>query len=238
MEVVHIIPVGFEKRKLIDSLKRYPFQKVYLLLGKNEHLPGEVKARKTAKLMKNDLKAIAKVHEVYVDKEDVFDATKELIKLIKKEMAEGNRVLVNVSGSTRTLGIACYLAASLTGAEVYSGISKYDEKGKVKGVERIIEIPTFPIKRISKEKEEILNTLYKRDGEVESLEDIIAVIKPELKPGSKEFKAERSRVSYLVNALKEDGFVETEKSGKTLKVRLTAPGEIYVLGKISSGEVS
>jgi DNA-binding transcriptional ArsR family regulator len=65
------------------------------------------------------------------------------------------------------------------------------------------------------------------------LEDIIAALKPWLKPGTKEYKAERSRVSYLVNALKEDGLVETEKSGKALRVRLSKLGEIYAVGRIS-----
>jgi CRISPR-associated protein Csa3 len=237
MDTIHIIPVGFSKEKLIESLKRYPFQKVYLLLGKSEHLEGEDRARKTAKSMKNDLKAIAEVREFYVDKEDVFEAARELIRVINAEKSRGNRVMVNVSGSMRTLGIACYLAASMTGAEVYSGISKYDEKGKSIGIDRTIEIPTFPIKRISREKENILDALYKSDGEVESLEDLISILKPSLKPGSKDFRAERSRVSYLVNALKEDGFVEAKKSGKTLRVRLSKTGEIYVIGKISPEKV-
>jgi CRISPR-associated protein Csa3 len=239
METVHIIPVGFSKEKLIDSLRRYPFQKVYLLIGKNESLEGEGEARKTAREMKRDLQGVAEVKVLQVDKEDVFEAVKELIRIVKDEKARGNEVMINVSGSMRTLGIACYLAASLTGAKIYAGISKYGMgKEKPVGVEKVIEIPLFPAMKLSKEKEDVLRVLYKNGGEVGSLEDIIAELKSWLKPGTKEYRAERSRVSYLVNGLKEDGLVEAEKSGKVLRVRLSKLGEIYAMGRISSEKVT
>jgi CRISPR-associated protein Csa3 len=229
MATVHIIPVGFSKEKLLESLKHYPFQKVYLLVGR-DHLEMEEKVREIAQSMKRDLEAIVEVEEVEVDKEDVLEAARDIVKIINYEKAKGNEVMVNISGSMRTLAVASYIAASLTGAKVYSGISKYSEEGKPIGVQKTVDIPLFPIKRLSQKKEAILKVLYKSDGYASSLEEIIRRLKPELEPGSKEYNAERSLVSYHVNALKEEGFVETEKSGKNLIVRLSKLGEIYLLG--------
>ena len=236
-KTVHIVPVGFTKEKLIDSLKNYPFQKVYLLEGSNPNLEGEDTARETARDMKDSLKSVVEVLEVEVDKEDVFESVKTIVAIITAEQSEGNKVKLNVTGSMRTVGIACYLAASITGAEVYAGVSDYDKKGGYLGIKKIVSIPSFPIRRISNGKQAILEALNECDGEVDSLEDIITTINSDLRPGVEGYEGERSRTSYLVKELEKDGFVESEKSGKMLKVKLSKLGEIYAIAK-TSGEVN
>ena len=230
MATVHIVPVGFSKEKLLESLRHYPFQKVYLLVGR-DHLEREEDVRRIAEELKQDLEVIAEVEKVEVEKEDVLEAAKEILEIINSEKAKGNEVMVNISGSMRTLAIASYIAASLSGARVYSGISRYNEEGKPIGVHRTVDIPLFPVKKLSKKKEAILKILYESEDKASSLEEIIRKLKPELEPGSKKYNAERSLVSYHVNALKEEGFVETEKVGKNLLVKLTKLGEVYLLGK-------
>lgn len=236
-KTIHIVPVGFTKEKLIDSLKNYPFQRVYLLRGSNPNLEGENTARETARKMKDSLKSVVEVKEAEVDKEDVFESAKTIVEIIMAEQSEGNKVMLNVTGSMRTVGIACYLAASMTGAEVYAGVSDYDEKRGYTGIKNIIKVPPFPIRRISEGKQAILEALNECNGEVDSLEDIITTINSELIPGVEGYERERSRTSYLVKELEKDSLVESEKSGKMLKVRLSKLGEIYAIAK-TSGEVN
>ncbi|MFQ5888162.1 MAG: winged helix-turn-helix domain-containing protein, partial [Candidatus Hydrothermarchaeales archaeon] len=119
----------------------------------------------------------------------------------------------------------------VTGAEIYSGLSTYGKKGENIGIKKILPIPPFPIKDISKEQYKILKELYDNGGSVNSVDELISIVNTETSPERSDYQKERARFSYHLKGLKKDGFIETEKQGKNVKVRLSKIGEIYVVGK-------
>ena len=76
-----------------------------------------------------------------------------------------------------------------------------------------------------------MEILRKLEGGVESLDELVSRIKPELKKGTQEYNNERSRLSHHIKKLEKDGFIETKKVKKNLHIKLTILGEIYLRGK-------
>ena len=92
----------------------------------------------------------------------------------------------------------------------------------------------FPgIKDISKEQFKILKGLSGNGGSVDSVDELISIVNPEASPDRSDYQKERARFSYHLKELKKDGFIETEKEGKNVKVRLSKIGEIYVGGRVT-----
>jgi len=223
--ISHIVPVGFTPGKLIEGIKQFPVHKVVIVLTKG----GDERARDAAREVAKAFKGYAPVEKRTIDGEDIFKATKDFISMIKAEKAEGREVYINAAGSLRSLTLAGYIAALVTGTKIYSTISRYDEKGEPVGVSRIIDIPYLPIRDPPKEQVEIMMALHR--GPVESLDELINRMRPEIKKGSAQHNSERARLSHHIGRLKEDGFVETDKLGKTVSIKLTEIGEIYVEGR-------
>ena len=222
--VVHVVPVGFTKETLLESLQYYPVSKVVLVLGNKPELDTEQKAREVAKEIKKDL-GVTQSEEIYVDLEDISSAALQITGKITKEQKNGAEVKVNLSGSIRTIGIAAYLAALTTRSEAYIGIPSYQD-GKVRGISSVVKVPLPPLKELSKEKTSILKTL---DKEL-TLEELTAKLNPKIKRGNKKYLHAKSLLSYHIKDLKKDGFIETKKEGKTLKIKTTTMGGIYVEG--------
>jgi CRISPR-associated protein Csa3 len=225
-ETTHIVPVGFTKETLVESLRRHPVTRVILLSGDNPKIETEKRARQTIKEVKSALGSIPS-EEIYLDLNDIPGSALKVISLIHYETSNGRKVLLNLSGSLRSLDLACYMAALATKTKVYVGIPDYKENILV-GVKAVQDIPLFPIKPYMKEKKEILCCL--KEGE-KSLEDIIDRLRPKLKKRTQAYLTERSRISHHLKDLKEDGLADTIKEGKTIQVKLSKLGELYLEGQ-------
>jgi CRISPR locus-related DNA-binding protein len=226
-KVVHIIPVGHTKKTLVEGMRQFPFHKVVLVLGK-EQTPGEEKAEGIAKEIEKEFGRLASVEYLRVDVDDVYSTAIDLARIIRTEQEKENEVKVNASGSLRTVGISCYLACALTGAQLYVAIPSY-EQGKVTGIRRVLDIPSFPIKEVGKEELSMLHYLLKK-GPTGSVDELIQG----MDKGSKHavgYQKERARMSYHLRKLKAGGFIETEKHGKNLRIALTRLGELYSIGR-------
>jgi len=218
-----IVFVGHHKEKLLDSIKAlrdYPVRKIVLAIGKQES-SGERKARKIAEELAQELGSVWDVEVVEVDKKDVMKAALQLVSLIKRE----GKVILNISGSLRTFAIAAYIAACITNSRIITSIPKYDESDREIGIEEIVEIPVLPVEFPGKEQMERRNGV---DDGVNSLDELVLELNPELEKGSKEFKRERSRVSHHLAKLEEAGFVKREKIGRNVRVEPTLLGKIVV----------
>jgi len=228
-KVVHIMPVGLKKERLLESIRRsgYPIQKVYLVLGKDKKLSGEENVHKTAEEIEKTLNVLVEVEKIYVDKLDVYSAALEMLKVIKKEITEGNKVLINASDSVRTLCISCYVAAQLSGSKLYIALPKY-ENGEEVGIDKVVEIPIPPLKKISDDKLVIVKTLQEQGGEVESINRLIELLEGKTED-QKKYMAQRARMSYHLKGLEEDGLVEMRREGKNVKIKLTELGKAYAL---------
>lgn len=227
--VCHIVPVGFVAGKLIEGVKQFPVHKVVVVTaGRDERV------EKAARRMEKAFKGYAEVERKSVDPEDVFQATLDFIGIIRAEREAGRKVLINAAGSLRNLTLASYIAAQATKTEIYSSHSRYDEKGVPVGINKIIDIPYFPISEPPKEQLEVLKALSQ--GDVESIDELIARMRPEIKKGTKEHGNERARLSKHISKLRDEGFVETDKLGKTVSLKMSKIGEVYVAGKSARGE--
>ncbi len=226
-KIVHIIPVGHTKTTLIEGMRQFPFHKVILVLGKQPG-PGEEEAEVVAKEIEKELSPLVDIEYLRVDVDDVTGAAIEITKAIKREMTAGNEVRLNASGSLRTVGISCYLASAVTGADLYVALPEYSD-GRVSGIRSVLEIPSFPLKEISTEEQTILQILLVA-GETNSVDELIHGLGRSVK-GLTGYQKERARVSYHIKKLKDGGFIETRKIGKNLRTRLTRLGQLYSIGR-------
>jgi DNA-binding transcriptional ArsR family regulator len=226
-KIVHIIPVGHTKRTLIEGMRQFPFHKIILVLGR-ENTAGEEKAKKVAREIQKEFKEIAEIEYLYVDVDDVHSTALDMARLIKSEQKKGHHVKVNASGSLRTVGISSYLGCAVTGADLYVALPSYKD-GEIKGVRRILEIPQFPLKAIGKEEISILSSLLK-NGPTNSADELIMRLNEKTK-NSPDYQKERARMSYHIKKLQGEGFIDTQRKGKNLKITLSKIGEIYAVGK-------
>lgn len=231
--VTHIVPVGHTKEKLVNSIiknsiKQFPVHKVILLIGNDLNVSGEKEVYDTAIEVEKDLKGFASIEKKVVEKLDVFKSAIEILDIIKKERKMGNEVKINISSSLHTIGIACYIAALVSNTAIYSALPEY-KNNKVIGIKEILTIPFFPIKDINEEQIQILKIL-EIEG-VNSVEELISKLKPELKKETKGYLNERARLSHHLKSLGNHGFINSERSGKNVKLSLSRIGEIYTKGK-------
>ncbi|WP_290597210.1 MULTISPECIES: DUF6293 family protein [unclassified Archaeoglobus] len=224
--ITQFVFVGHKKEKLIESiraLREQPISKIILFVGEEE-LPGESKARRTAEELKKDLETIYDVEIAKIDKRNVIRAAKQLVEMINREKERGKDVLLNASGSLRSVAIAAYIAACVTGSRIVTSIPKYDEKEEEIGIEEIIEVPTLPIDFPGEEQIQILSAV---DSGVNSLDELVLKLNPDMEKKSKEFFSERSRLSHHLSKLEKAGFVVRMKRGRNVRIELTPLGRIF-----------
>ncbi|MFP3909918.1 MAG: DUF6293 family protein [Archaeoglobaceae archaeon] len=218
---VQIVFVGHHKNRLLESIKvlrEYPVSKIILAVGE-QRSRGEEIARRVARKIESEVKAVWDAEVAEVDKKDTIRAASQLVQLINSQKED---VILNVSGSLRTFSIAAYIAASVTGSRVISSIPQYDENDVEVGIEEIVEIPILPVNLPGKEQMEIINAL---DGE-RTLDELVFKLNPGMKKDSQEFKSERSRISHHIARLEDVGFVKRRKEGRNVKIKVTDLGEI------------
>ncbi|MBN2251972.1 MAG: hypothetical protein JW724_07865 [Candidatus Altiarchaeota archaeon] len=223
--VVHIVPVGHTAATLTCSIRRYPVGRVVLVRGRDGSLPGAGDAEKTANTVRKDLGSVP-CEDFFVDMDDIESAALSLVDRIMKEKSTGCEVLINLSGSLRSLDVAAYLAALSTGTPAYMGLPDY-KKGTIVGVRKVVEVPLMPLKGFSSEKRDIIKALGSGKEGMMLGYLMRAVNKGRLREMG---VSERSRLSYHLSDLKRDGLVETVKEGRQLKVFLTFAGRLYAAG--------
>jgi len=220
-----VVFVGLHRERLIDSiraLREEPVGKIILMVGEQE-LPAESKVKKLAEELKRGLETVYDVEIDKIDKKNTLRAAKQLVDLIKKERENGNDVLLNASGSLRNVSIAAYIAACVTKSRIITSISKYDEEENEIGIEEIIEIPLIPITLLPKEQMQIVQAI---DGGVDSLDELILRLNPDINKTDEKFMKERSRISHHLSKLEDLGFVRRKKVGRNVRIERTAIAEI------------
>ena len=226
-KTVHIIPVGHTKTTLTEGMRQFPFHKIVLVLGKDTG-PGEQKAEVVAAEIQSEFEKVAEIETLHVELDDIYTAAIAIAKQIKAEEKQGNTVMVNASGSLRTVGISCYLACSVTGAKLYVALPAY-EKGKPAGIRKVQTVPPAPLKEAGKEEQLILKYLNLH-GTLDSVDTLIQGLK-EINKSAQDYQKERARMSYHIKKLRNNGFIETRKEGKNLRIGLTPLGRLISVGR-------
>ncbi len=228
--VVHIVPVGHTTATLLDSIKQaiaksleeYPISKVVFVLGKKDYEESEKKARDVADDVEKGL-GIIPCERIYVDLDDVLSAAYDIVLKIKRERTDKD-VIVNLSGSLRTVDIAGYIAASITNSKVIIGLPSYKD-GKLEGVRAVKDISLMPIEEISPEKLSVLGLL--NTSEWKSLDDLAKELSKKSKAG---YKSLKSKISFHLKYLRQKKFVETKREKRTLLIKLSGLGKVYYEG--------
>lgn len=221
--MIQIVFVGHHKERLLESirvLRKYPVSKVILAVGEQEST-GERMARKIAEEMAEELSTVWDVEIVEIDKKNTIRAASQLVRIIEGEKKKGENVILNISGSLRTFSVAAYIAACITNSRIISSIPKYNERDEEAGIEEIVDIPVLPVDFPGKEQVEIITAIKDR---VDSLDELVFRLNPDIKKGSQEFMSERSRISHHLSKLEKLGFVRRNKKGKNVKIEVTGLG--------------
>ncbi len=224
-----ILPVGHTLITLTESVKLFPTTKIVMVLGKNPKLSGEAKVKETANALEKQLQPLYRISRLYVDKEDFYGSIIDIIQLIKKEREKGAKILINISGSLRQLGIACYIAAVMTQTDVFSTLPLYI-KGELSGIKNVYKLPFFPVKELSPEALEILTTISKNEP-LNSIDQLVSLLNPSLEKNSTAYLKERSRISYHLKKLKDEDFIHIQPQGKTRLLQVSQLGMIYLLSR-------
>ena len=212
---VHVMPVGMDSDRIVQTIKAsgHPVHKVYLVLDKSD-----VDAEKTAGKVEDMLKPLIDIARVYVDKKSIYDTVTDILRVIRKEVDENNKVIINSSDADRYLTVACYIAAHISGSRFYISLNR----------SKLQEVLVPPLKKINDEKVSIIKAIHDEGGEVDSINRLIDVLEGKVED-QKKYMAQRARMSYHLNGLEEDGIVATKREGKNVRIILTELGKAYVV---------
>jgi CRISPR-associated protein Csa3 len=220
----HLVPVGFSADKLIESIKQFPVHKIIILTHKSDEEQEMVQS--AVKSIKKAFKGF-EVENRTIERENILESSLEILEIIESEVKAGSTVKINISGGLRNIGISAYIVSLVSNVPIYSDVPEYTNK-ETYHLKGILDIPLFPIKDLAKEQLSILDKL--EDG-VESVDDLIARLKPELEKGTTDFGNERSRLSHHLKKLTNAGFIETKKVSRNLVIRKSKLGAIYMKGR-------
>ncbi|MEM2030507.1 MAG: DUF6293 family protein [Archaeoglobaceae archaeon] len=224
--LTELIFVGHHRERLLDSINalNLPVNKIILLIG-DEELSGEKRVREVAEELRNELKSSFEVKIAGINKRSVIRAVIQLLDIIRAEKTGRRDVVINASGSLRTLAIAGYIAACVARCRIFTSIPKYDENFEEIGVEQMIEIPTLPIDFPGEEQLRVLSMI---ENGVNSLDELITKLNPAIDKNSREFFSERSRLSHLISKLETRGLLRRDRTGRNIRIYLTDLGKILV----------
>ncbi|MEM3928555.1 MAG: DUF6293 family protein [Archaeoglobaceae archaeon] len=224
--LTELIFVGHHRERLLDSINalNLPVNKIILLIG-DEELSGEKRVREVAEELRNELKSSFEVKIAGINKRSVIRAVIQLLDIIRAEKTGRRDVVINASGSLRTLAIAGYIAACVARCRIFTSIPKYDENFEEIGVEQMIEIPTLPIDFPGEEQLRVLSMI---ENGVNSLDELITKLNPVIDKNSREFFSERSRLSHLISKLETRGLLRRDRTGRNIRISLTDLGKILV----------
>ncbi|MHA1360055.1 MAG: HFX_2341 family transcriptional regulator domain-containing protein [Candidatus Helarchaeota archaeon] len=200
-----IVLVGHTKNRLIEGIKHFPTNKLILVLGKNPNLEGELKVIQIADELETLFCNLMDVEKIFINKEDVLQSTKTILKKILEETRANHKIQINISGSLRQMAIACYIASLVSKTPIYSVLPSYDQNFKELGIKEIYEIPFFPIKELSNNSMQILKILNKTK-EIESIEQLINFFYSDVTNAN--INQYRGKISYYLKELELDGFIQ------------------------------
>jgi hypothetical protein len=232
---VHIAPIGFETRRVVDPLVGMHADKVYLIQFKPDD-----SAKDYYKKVKLELTRYGQieVREEFVDMWNLYDCIGKFRQIIRDE--RGNHIYINVSTGTKITAMAGMLSCMLwkgSAEPYYARSTEYKViEGPTTRVDRIESLPVYGIngpksewlvvlkiimrnsKRIRKSK--LLKALEEQ-GIIKQKEDSVA-------PGvTREFTlaAKYSQLRVILDSMIFWKYVQVEGSGRRSEVIVTQQGE-------------
>nr|MDO8113535.1 DUF6293 family protein [Candidatus Sigynarchaeota archaeon] len=223
MSSIQLVFVGLHAQRLIESIRMVGgvFDKIVLVKGEDKDIEGEGLCWETTNTLEKALSQLWKVEVVMMSKLDVLKAISQILGVIKGARDKGDQVVINASGSMRTLAIAGYFAACITSSRFFTVLPKYGEDGKEIGAEKLIPVPLLPVTFPGEEQLALISAI----GEgVETLDDLVIKVNPSIVKDSQDFRNERSRISHHLSKLEESNFIAREKKGRNIRIKVSELG--------------
>jgi hypothetical protein len=254
---VHIVPVGFQVKRITEPIIRERADKVYLVthFSKDKATPYLEKVLKILQKEKTDLQILTRRTNIW----DFFECLKIYREIIKEEEEQqqssgekerdghGTHIYINVSSGSRVTTIAGMIACMIWKGTPYYAHIDYENSKKdpaddlpEEKVDAIDELPVYSLNKPRPESLTLLQILsdasggkMKKSKLIEKLEEANLIDK------NLSSAAKHSRLKALLHPISIGGgmdnpLVEVEYGGRQSNVKLTSQGESTL--KIFGGE--
>ena len=253
IEKVHVIPLGFERSVAVKPVKALGGVRAHVITTGGEfaekyELHG--KQRYFERAVVSDLEKLGV--EVRVHYADLFDfkrAVGTIAKVVIEEKKAGGEVYINLSSHGRLVSVASALVGWYHGVRVFyvfaERYARDEEEEKMYGrsvCEKpvIFEIPGLEFVKLGDEERYAISLLHSRrecGKDCMKLRDLSEKLKMRF-PHIYSFSGKERRKNQellnkvnrrVISRLEARGFVEKEKTGRNVILRLTELGEFFAL---------
>lgn len=225
---VHVVPVGFEVKRVTEPILQLKGDRVYLISLKEDDKAAEhvKKIKKILASKQIDVKV------EYTDIWNIMSCMEKFREIVTRE--RGNQIYFNVSTGSTLASIAAMLTCMIWKCRAYYAKLKYDEKKKREefvenDVEDVLSIPVYKILRPEDRHLLILGIIKDEDRKIrkknliEKLKEL-KIIHPVM--GEKlSVHAEHSQLNAMLKPLVDEHYVEVQSRGRSSIVMLTQQGE-------------
>lgn len=230
---IHIVPVGFEFRRVTEPLIELQADKVYLITYKKKD-----NATKFLSNIKKELSQNYKhvtIKEIFLDIWNLYNCIEKFREIIFEE--KDNHVYINVSTGTKITAIAGMLSCMLWNAEPYYAPIWYkNKKGKTilsQHVENSDMLPVYEIIKPPTKFMKILNLLQQSNDKmmrksklIDELEEMKILRMVDEKGMKLSGPAKHSHLRALLNPMElQWKYVTVKASGRRSEVTITEQGE-------------
>lgn len=173
-EIIHIVPLGWERSRAITPIKKIKAHRIYLLYRTDYRISLKF-VKKVKKELENDN---IEIIEKQINPSREFDSLLfHISQIIMKENKKGNRIYLNLSSSGKIAAAAIILASTFHSNKItnvyYIQPEKYtifeedpkkafNEFGFTYGLTDIKYIPSFSIMRPNDDAQKLLAILYEK----------------------------------------------------------------------------
>lgn len=204
MRNLHIATVGKSIGPIIEGIRAYPIDELYLLYNEGSHKEA-LEIRKSAE----DWKLKCNMVEVKLfDIEDIF------VKILLIQRRNINsKIFINVTGGTKIMSNAAFIAGYLIGANIYY-IREAQEDESLQDCVIELPVPKIQMEDIDENQKRILSHLLNNDGRISTGTTELSktlLLTPQL-------------VSYHLNRLENANLIKNEKKGRISIISLTGAG--------------
>lgn len=223
----HIVPVGFEVRRVTEPLIRLRADRVYLVTGSPDDSAKKY-WRDVHKALQTDYKII-EVREVLEDMWNFHRLLQRYGGIVQEEAGQGNSVLVNVSTGTKVTAMVGMLSSMFWGTAAYYASTSYG--GGTEIVHDVKFLPALHFDVLPREGRSVLRAL-KQEARPLRKEELIEILRRlELLPGPEEISvpATYRRLESHLEPLVGRGFVEVIGQRRSSRVHLTDEGRSALL---------
>lgn len=257
IERTHIIPLGFERDVAVKPVKVLGGTKaVVILIGGEfaEKYELSEKQRHFENIVCKDLEELGlKVDVKYADLFDFEKAVNSISAAVLKEKEEGREVYINLSSHGRLVSVISALVGWYHGVRMYYVLADRYAKDEREMREhgrsicermRILEVPNMEVVRLNREEGAAVSFIFKKNSEgrsakLEDLLDEFCETFPDVYSCEKDLEGKWKRVSKqenltklnrrVISKLESKGFIEKEKTGRNVFLRLTNKGKVFAL---------